>query len=249
MDAPQPTGGDGPGSPTDQGATAARRTEGSSSIASEKAARVVTAQALAEKQWDAEQENARRLATRANGILTTVAALSGLGFFKIGSLAAIHPAWVSWSVRILLTCSVIVTAIGVVFVLDLRPPAQTSTEPRWRLRRKFLRWLRRIAADDGLPDVGGATQKTPFASSYLLSSGIPGSGEAVESPDLLRLKQHDLERVSYYRLAQAAVDLHVRNIERRAALMVGQHWLVNGACLAFLAVLIYILFACGLASG
>ncbi len=249
MPVPDPiTGAESPPEP-DPREEPAHSEESAKSTAAERIARVGIARSLAEKQWEAEQENARRLATRSNGILTTVAALSGLGFFKIGSLGVIQPSWVSWLVRVTITLSVICTAIGVVFVLDLRPPQSPPEEPWWRLRRRLLRWVRNRAADDGLPDVGGSIPRTPFSSSYLLSSAAQGTGESVESPDLLRIGQHDLERIAYYRLAQAAVDLHVRNIERRAVLMLGQHWLFNGACLAFLGILVYILFACGSPGG
>jgi len=210
-----------------------------------RSAKTATALVFAKEQWEAEQENARRLGTRANGILTTVAALSGLGFFKIGSLGQIEPAWVSHAMRMSLAASIVCMVIGVVFVLDLRPMAGSNPEGWWRVRRNLLRWLRRTAADYLPPRHRVLNLGQPFASSWLFSSGNPGSDPPVESPDLLALKHHAVEQLAFYRMTQASLDLHMRNVERRAVLLAGQHWLFDGALMAFMASLIYILFARG----
>lgn len=50
---------------------------------------------LVARQWEAEQENSRRLATRTNGILATIALISGLGIFKIEDVAKVSVTWAS----------------------------------------------------------------------------------------------------------------------------------------------------------
>lgn len=123
--------------------------------------------------------------------------------------------------------------LGIVDVLDLRPRRFTSDEPWWRVFRKAFRKLRGFMCWFE----GDATEvekhKLPFASSLLHGHGEPGTANQVEDPDLLELQADAVRKIHYYRLASAAIDLHVRNVERQAAIVRGQGWLARAAFLAF----------------
>src|SRR5262245_40536222 len=57
--------------------------------------KVSVAMQTAARQWEAEQENARRLSTRTTGILATIAAASGLGLFKASDITCVENPWLS----------------------------------------------------------------------------------------------------------------------------------------------------------
>jgi uncharacterized membrane protein SirB2 len=184
-------------------------------------------------QWEAEQENSRRLATRTNGILATIAIVSGLGIFKIEDIAKVAVPWASTMLRVMVGLVGLCILLGIIDVLDLRPRPRATGERWWRLFRKAFRLLRRAAAwfqGDGT-DV--EKHKLPFASSLLHGEAEPDTSRQVEDPDLLELKVEAVRKIHYYRLARAAIDLHVRNAERQAALVRGQGWLARAAFLAF----------------
>lgn len=199
---------------------------------SDRSSKVEHALKLVGLQWDAEQENSRRLANRANGVLATIALLSGLGIFKVPEIGAIEPAWVKLAAKICIGVVALCLFFGLVHILDLRPPRKTEDEEWWRLPRKAYRLVRKISrpTDDG-PESQGT--RHAFASSLLQGRSEPGSPNPVEDPDLLQLKLDAIRETHYYRLALASMELHVRNVERQAAILRGQAWLGHAAVAAF----------------
>jgi len=195
--------------------------------------KVEDALALVAVQWEAEQENSRRLATRTNGILATIALISGLGIFKIDDVAKVSVTWASVTLRTMVGLVAICILFGIIDVLDLRPRRLTSEEPRWRVFRKAFRKLRGFMCWFEGDSTEVEKHKLPFASSLLHGEGEPDTEKQVEDPDLLELQADAVRKIHYYRLASAAIDLHVRNVERQAAIVRGQGWLARAAFLAF----------------
>lgn len=189
-------------------------------------------------QWEAAQENSRRLAARTNGILATAALVSGLGVFKLDDIAKVEASWASCTLRVLFCLVGACVLLGLVEVIDIRPSAKSSSEPWYRLFRKFLRVLRRalrwIDDEDAKPD----RHRLPFSSSLLHGEAEPGTEKQVEDPDLLELQTEAVRQIHYYRLAMAAIDLNVRNAERQSAIARGQGWLARAAFVAFAMVVV-----------
>jgi hypothetical protein len=208
----------------------------SEQVPSTRSEKVDAALSIVSLQWEAEQENSRRLATRANGILATIAVLSGLGLFKFPEAGPESPYWVRVTVKACIVLVAVFLVLGLVHILDLRAPRKTDDEPWWRLGRKIFRWVRSVSRPiDHGPEI--EKRKHPFASSILQGQREPES--AIDDPDLLQLKLEAIRETHYYRLAMASIELHVRNVERQAAIVRGQAWLAKAAFVAFaLAVLL-----------
>jgi hypothetical protein len=195
------------------------------------------------RQWEAAEENSRRLTTRANGILATIAAASGLGLFKLSDLPAIQPVWVAWVMRGSLGVTALCILIGLIHIWDVRPPADQD-EGWWCLGRKAFRALRTYSRRPGeAPE--DQKPKHPFASSLLHTTGQPGTDLPIQDPDLLTLEVQAIREIEYYRTAMAAIDLHARNVERQAGIERGQAWLFRAAYLAFLAAVVTLAFGQG----
>jgi len=73
------------------------------------------------RRWQAESENAGRLATRENGILGVIAMLLGLSLFRAPTPVLLEPGWLMWAARILLTASVLQALVALGLVLWNRP--------------------------------------------------------------------------------------------------------------------------------
>lgn len=192
---------------------------------------------LAHEQWEAEQENSRRLAARANGILASFAALSGLGLFQFHELAAFPPSFTGWLARWSVAAAVVLLLIGLVHVWDVRPPPKSAKEQWWRVNRKFMRFLRRKTSVG--PALEAHSSAIVFASAWLHTSS---PGEQGGSANLLAQPARDVRETSFYRLSAAAGELHQRNISRRIALQTGQNWIGRGVTVALLGLLPYVLF-------
>lgn len=190
---------------------------------------------LAHKQWEAEQENSRRLAARANGVLASFAALSGLGLFQFRELAGIPSDPVGILARVAVALAVLLILIGLIHVWDVRPPPRAPTEKWWQVLRKAVRYVRRRTSLG--PESEAGSSSTAFASAWLHSS-TPGE----PSVDLITQRARDVREIAFYRLSAAAGELHRRNISRRIALQTGQNWIGRGVTVALLGLLPYVLF-------
>lgn len=85
--------------------------------------------------------------------------------------------------------------------------------------------------------------KAPFASSLLQEQWVLESSAPAENLDLLQLKPETIREIHYYRLAQAAFELHGRNVERQLAIVRGQAWFMHAAVLAFFVAIILVFCA------
>jgi len=80
----------------------------------------------AERCWQAERENAERLSKRATLLLSAVAALLGIGLFRLDwhippdHVSAIHPPWLRWAVRILLGIGALLATVAFFRTLSVR---------------------------------------------------------------------------------------------------------------------------------
>lgn len=79
------------------------------------------------RRWQAETENAGRLATRENGILGVIAMLLGLSLFRAPSPLELEPIWLNWTARILLSASVLQALAALGLVLWNRPHRARKT--------------------------------------------------------------------------------------------------------------------------
>lgn len=96
--------------------------------------------ALAVRRWEAEVENAGRLASRQNGILGVIAMLLGLGLFRGPGGEPLEPVALVWIARGLLTLSVlqVLVALGLVLWIRSRPARVPSRRPPFA--SAFLAW-------------------------------------------------------------------------------------------------------------
>ena len=97
------------------------------------------------RRWQAETENAARLASRENGILTLIAAVLSIGLFKVGDFAGVQPASVSIWVKACLTASLLAMGAALVRILLVRLSSEeidTSLGPPRRqiFASNNLRW-------------------------------------------------------------------------------------------------------------
>ena len=76
--------------------------------------------AHADRRWQAEVENARRLAERAKTLITLVSALLGLGFLKFGSLEVIEPTLLFHAIRSFLAAGVALLVAALLLLLGFR---------------------------------------------------------------------------------------------------------------------------------
>ena len=76
--------------------------------------------AYADRRWQAEVENARRLAERAKTLITLVSALLGLGFLKFGSLEVIEPTILFHAIRSFLAAGVALLVAALLLLLGFR---------------------------------------------------------------------------------------------------------------------------------
>lgn len=198
---------------------------------------------LARRQWDAEEENARRLGARSNGVLGAIAALSGLGIFKIGSLASLGSTWPTHWLRGLLSLALACMFVGLLHVWGVQPPPNSDNERWWRLDKKGLRLLIRISRpssrgnNNGPRHATGPDPRPSLASSYLLTSEDLTDDSVEEPLHLPALEPAEVQELAYLRTVEAAMDLHFRNMERREDLIAGQVWLFRAAVWIFLAIL------------
>jgi hypothetical protein len=190
------------------------------------------------RQWEAEEENARRHATRTNLVLTLTSALLGflgIGVFRIQILAEADPRWVSWLVKILVCLGLGSLAISPFFVL------LGSLRHSWPLRlirgslriaRDFLRdkapWLPLRSVDERLLDSSshlGLPQK--------IIDGIPappkGSAAAIKGRAALQT-------------FIAASDLARRNLMEKKGIDRSQQFFLAGFLLIMAAMIVYIVF-------
>ncbi|MBL8801830.1 MAG: hypothetical protein JNN27_07540 [Planctomycetes bacterium] len=177
----------------------------------------------AQGRWEAETENAARLAHRENGILTLVAAVLGLGLFKLGEVSGIEPTWLSWLVRILLLMSMLAMAVGLATVLIV-------IRSRENQDGKLV-----VAKPDVAPNSSGDARQV-FASGHL---GWPPQTEV--HPTELESAAEALA-ISYKLTTKAANSLLNRNLGRKSKIDRGQLWLLLAGLLAGVALGCYILF-------
>ncbi len=171
--------------------------------------------AHAVRRWDAEVENARRLATREGGILALILAILGLGLFRLGKLEPIEPPLLMMLVRGLLALSLIllVAALGRILFAG-----------RLRFRSLRLRF--------GVPE---RDHEAAYASAALAwESAASGAGAAGRSRALAYARRLTTE---------AAGNLYHRNARRKQAIELGQRLIFYGALCVALAMLCYPLLA------
>ncbi len=186
------------------------------------------------RQWQAEEENSRRLAVRTNGILATIAAASGLGLFKLSDLPNLEPLWVDRVFGMAIAVSGCCMLVGLIHIWGLRAPRWTPDEPWWLIPRKWFRFVRRASQSTRDRQHGADPLRHPFASSWLHTTADPISERPVQEPDLLSLQTQAIRRIEYYRTQMAALDLYIRNVERQTALTCGQAWLGRAVLVAFI---------------
>lgn len=95
-------------------------------------ATTATVLAHAERHWQAEVENAARLSSRENGILSVIAMLLGLGLFRGPEAQQLEPAALSWTRRGLLVLGVLQVLAALGLVLWIRRPASGLTTRQLR---------------------------------------------------------------------------------------------------------------------
>jgi hypothetical protein len=173
--------------------------------------------------WEAETENAARLANRENGILTLVAAVLGLGLFKLGEVSEIEPTWLSCLVRVLLVLSMLSMAggLGTVLVVVRSRESQDGTLPS--------------SKSQGTASAGGEVRQV-YASGHL---GWPPQGSV--HPTELGSAAEALA-ISYKLTTKAANSLLNRNLGRKKSIDRGQLWLLVAGFLAGSALACYVLF-------
>ena len=71
------------------------------------------------RRWEAESQNAERLANRENGLLTLLSALVGFGFFKLSDFDDLEPSYLPMVIRVFLTAvlALILYAFYKVFII------------------------------------------------------------------------------------------------------------------------------------
>ena len=167
--------------------------------------------------WDAETENARRLSNRENGILTVIAAILGLGLYKLGGKDLSLGGVASWAVRAPLIVSVIFMLSALYRVL-----IQRSAEAEDGRKKKSKR----------TPE---GRRSREYASSYLRWPPDPGCHPAaLESARKVNLQAYKLT-------TRAASQLHYRNLVRKKGIDRAQRRLFGAAIFAGLAMVSYIL--------
>lgn len=86
--------------------------------------------AHAVRNWQAEVENAARLSSRENGILSVIAMLLGLGLFRGPEAQVMEPAALSWTLRCLLVLGMlqVLVALGLVLWIRRAAPGLTTRQ-------------------------------------------------------------------------------------------------------------------------
>jgi hypothetical protein len=159
------------------------------------------------RRWEAESENAARISARANGLLTVLTGILGLGLFKLSDLdklAGVGPV----AVRALLTFALLplLVAFYKIFIIPVS------------------------RGDDKSPKSGAPRRKTrfPFASSHLT---WPATKPV--QPHNLQTEEQAV-RIAFSRTARAAESLARRNKIRKETVESGQDWVVASVIVAAL---------------
>ncbi len=170
--------------------------------------------------WEAERENAARLANRVALVLSVVAALFGLGLFRLewfrraDEVPRLHPEWSYWLLKSPLTGALIF--FGISF---------------WKLLKSTSPPAPRGAVEKPRPHRGHAVQAADYlALGRSVIEQPPGEGSEVR-------------RLVFARVYRAYLDLRARNARKRQALDEGQVWFLLGLFVVGLTLRLYIWFA------
>jgi hypothetical protein len=194
--------------------------------------------------WQAECENAARLSARATLFLSAMAALFGLGLYRIEWFRSINDRsrmrweWSIWSVKCLLSLALFIFAFSFYRILGRRMrmpnllrkiifPLRLAI---WKLfRRKILKPTHR----QKILKVGHRKITSVHSSDYLaLPEWIFTEGTPVGPP---------AKKLVFQRVYRAYLDLQGRNAETKEKLDSGQQWFVIGLMLVLLAIVLYII--------
>jgi hypothetical protein len=98
--------------------------------------------------WEAETQNAERLASRENGLLTLLSAIVGFGFFKLSDEGSVLPTYASLAVRAFLTVVLLLLLLAFLSILVSRWPRGRGA--RSRVRGQFASGRLVWPSDDSL---------------------------------------------------------------------------------------------------
>lgn len=183
--------------------------------------------------WNAEEENARRLAQRSRGVLTLIGAFFGIAFVKIGSLPKVEPLWLGVTFNGTLALSLLFAAAAVGRLLSVRwaskrdrvesPPLGDGDEPGevgddggGSERREGMR----VSASTEL--AWPTEHSNPYAS-------LPTAGHA--------------RAVAFTKTWAAAAALQEANAEHQGRVDDGQIYALCGGALAILATVVYLVIS------
>ena len=166
------------------------------------------------RRWDAERENAVRLAARVNLLYSVVVALFGLGLFKIdwfrggSDVVRVSPLWMIWTIKSCLLASLVLCGLAFLAII-------TDTTPNIP------------AQDDGDP------ARNPYSSERLRLT----DDETIIGPMTLDAAKS----LVYKRLCESADDLAARNAKKKMQISRGVFLLKIGLTFVFAAIVLYIL--------